>query len=610
MSHSSEMNWKTNLATSVFIITSALIGYGYLFPSENNLVEAPSVLHLINPEIYQNDFFVREQVQIGPRYYYHLLIATLAKIGLTIPQAYFLCYVVAFSSFIFGLYSLGRRFGRSKLTSVSLSFLGLATTTGTIGFVDLFRTEPIPSVFAIGFTIWGIYFCFCKRWTLGYLFFGLAALLQFLVGVLPGAMMASLLILDARKKNNLKTAFYPFSILALFLSFVFVPMALSGNTNTTELSDKSFIDLYGIVRHPHHIIPSSWSSVNWRNFLLFELGGFLFIKNSPVLKKEDKFNLIVLVTTSIFLLFIGYLLVEIYPIAWVAKLQFGRTTPFAQLAILIGIATSIEQYYRNNKKILSLLLLLAPTLHNSAIYLLILAILLSIPNLERLTARFPVGLALLAGFILLDLSSVPSLPLDFIKQIFWKCVLLFSLTSPFILEEFLKTWQWKNLTIYSLALTSSLFAILGLLGVLPQQLLDSFQGRVKVYNETKSDIGKLALRFRKLSQEDALVLVPPSEYLFRFYSQRSVVFDFKGFPHTDTGIQEWASRMKAIVGKITPVKADIDRRYCSLSTSELVSLAQQFHADYILTRTDCQTGIDGTIVDREGLWIIYKLNNS
>jgi hypothetical protein len=617
MNHLYRQKWYGTIAVYLFAITSALIAYGYIFPSENNLVEVPSILSLLNPKIYQNDFYVQEQLQLGPRYYYQYLIFYTSKLGLSLPLTYFLYYAVSFASFITGLFAITRRFTKSTLAAGVLSFLSLAAVNGTIGSVDLFRTEPIPAIFAMGLTIWGLYFSFCKQWKLGYLFFGLACLLQFLVGALPGIMIAPLVIWDATNQKKLWPAILPFLILGLLASLVYVPMTIGNRLDTPALSDTEFIYLYGYIRHPHHIIPSSWSVNIWRNFILFMLAGILLIQSSRLLNRENKVTLMVLIGTSLTALFIGYLFVEVYPVAFVAKLQLARTTPFAQLAVLIALSTLIYEQYKKGNLILSLLLLVVPTFKDSALMLFILAVLCSTHRFRSIaTIKLITWIFLASALILIELPLLPLAPalqngilISEIRKEFWKLVLLFSLMSPFIWEQLPTSWLKKAVIPYLFALVSSLFLLLGIIGFLPQKLLNSFQGNIKLLTTRNGDLEQLALRFRQLSHEEALVLVPPSNYSFRFYSQRSVVFDFKSFPFSDRGIEEWKTRMNVVLGSnVTSANvANVDSWYRDRSASDLENVARQFHASYILTNTDWHSTMNGHVVDQEGKWIIYQL---
>ncbi|HEY9649209.1 MAG TPA: DUF6798 domain-containing protein, partial [Coleofasciculaceae cyanobacterium] len=586
----------------------------YKFPSSNNLIEVPPVHSLLNPELYPKDLYVQEILQFNPRYYYQYLMYLTAKLGVGLPLTYLIYYVAAFSSFILGLYALGKKFGRSTLSSVALVFLGLATTDGTIGNVSLFRTEPIPAIFAMGLAIWGIYFCFSKKWFIGYLLFGLACLLQFLVGVLPGGLLASLVILDAKKNHNLRTAIVPFLTLGALASLVYLPMMMAGNTDSGTLSHKGFVYLYGYIRHPHHIIPSAWPIQTWRNFILFMLGGLLCIKSSSSLDSEEKLNLFTVIAGSLVALLIGYVFVELYPLSLVAKLQLARTTPFAKLMVLIAISALVNEHYRRKNIAIMSLLLVAPILHNGAILLFLVAVglvTLKETNLfQVMRSKLATGIVLVGSLLVIGLYPLPSSISDLFNQVVWKLALFLILAFPFLLEEFGNSARMIKPVTYSLAFTSCLFFMLGVMGTLPKNLLDFFQNRVTIYHVPNDDVTKLALRFRDSSSKDVLVLSPPSATKFRFYSQRSVVFNFYNVPFTDRGLQEWAKRMQSILGSVKPPLSwsNVDLLFRKRSGSELVTVAKQFDANYILTRSDWHSGIKGRVVDREGKWIIYKID--
>lgn len=614
MNNFTKTNWKFILSLYGFVIITVLIIYGYKFPSSNNLIEVPPVISLLNSELYKNDYYVQDTLQINPRYYYQNLIYLTTKLGLSLPLTYLIYYVFAFSSFILSLYALGKKFGRSTLSSVALVFLGLATTDGTIGNVSLFRSEPIPAIFAMGLAIWGVYFCFSKRWFVGYLFFGIACLLQFLVGALPGVLVAPLVILDAKKNHNLQTAIVPFLTLGALASLVYLPMAITGNTESGTISNREFVYLYGSIRQPHHIIPSAWPIQTWRNFILFMGGGLLCIKSSYSLDSDKKSKLYIVIAASFLALLIGYIFVELYPLSLVAKLQLARTTPFAKLMVIIAISVLVNEHYRRKNIAISILLLVAPILHNGGILLFLVAIglvtLKETSLFQVMRSKLATWIVLVGSLIVIGLYPLPSSTLDLFNQVVWKLALFSIIVFPFLLEEFWNSARFIKPVTYSLAFTSCLFFILGVIGTLPGNLLDFFQDRVTIYHVPKDDVTKLALRFRDSSSEDALVLSPPSLTKFRFYSQRAVVFNFYSSPYTDRGLQEWAKRMQAILGPVKPPLSwsNVDLLFRKRSGSELVTVAKKFDANYILTRSDWHSGIKGRVVDREGKWIIYKID--
>ncbi|MGD1854080.1 MAG: hypothetical protein ACFB2W_07490 [Leptolyngbyaceae cyanobacterium] len=107
------------------MVAIALIAFGYRFPTSNTLIELPPILSILKPGIYTHDYYVQDALQITPRYYYQYLIFFIIKAIKSLPLAYFLAYLAAFSSYLLGLYSIGLFFGRSRLAAASLCFLGL-----------------------------------------------------------------------------------------------------------------------------------------------------------------------------------------------------------------------------------------------------------------------------------------------------------------------------------------------------------------------------------------------------------------------------------------------------------------------------------------------------
>ena len=697
------------LATYITIIISSLLFYGYKLTSSNIYNQVPAIISLLNPELYNEDFYIQEMTQFTPRFYYYYLIYWGVKLGISLPLVCFILYLIAFSSFLIGLYSLGRIFNQSRLSATVFTFLGFAATVnGRIGHADLFRTDPIPATLAMGLVVWGFYFCFRQKWILGYLFFGLTCFLQFLVGALPGILMAVPLLIAGKKNKNFQQIFFSFFVLGICVCLIYIPMLLSGNTNSGSISNEEFVYLYGYIRHPHHLIFSGFglrTSRGWLNLILFTIGGLLCIKSSKSLDKDIKLQLISVVFVSCFLLIINYVFVEIYPFNFIAKLQFARTTPFAQLMILLGISVLVDEEYRKGNIPLVFLLIIAPVLRGAGILLLILGCSLWLERRKTRLAQYPSNLVIFSWglisisfiaisfqlyflfvlfiltvlvlawyhktpdlqtavtkpnikllslgslLILMPLSFFPdgiivdlffllwlgspknqfkfsakrlrsiSIFLFIVFMILYKhydLLLLGAIAFPLLLDSFISRPQQKRILTFSLAILLSVYFSLNLLKVLPPNLSGLFQSRIRIDavpdNDSNEDneVALLAQKFRQLSPENALVLVPPLDEKFRFYSQRSVVFTFKSFPFTDEGINMWRHRLETISGTKdfhNFNKYALDTLYGEHSNSEIIAIAKQFNANYILTRLDWHENIDGSVIAQEGDWIIYQLAN-
>jgi hypothetical protein len=602
-------HWYFNLSLYTFAIIGSLMATGYIFPIGGNFPEVPPIQFMLNPELYKNDYYVQEMVKFNPRYYYYYIIYLLANLGTSIPLAHFIYQFLAFGSFILACYAIINIYTNSKLPAAAMAFLCIAASFTDVGNTLIFSTKSVPSTFAMGFAIWGIYFSLRQKWLTGYLFFGLGCLLQFLVGLLPGLMMVPVLVIESVRQRNFKTLILAIALLAAMASIVYVPMLLTGTTSTHTIDNAEFVYIHAKVRNPHHILPSNWDFGNWFNFICFIIGGLLCIKNAELLRKEDKVNFYVIVGTSIFALFLNYIFVEVYPLALIAKLQLARTVPFAQLIIFIAVCLTSDILYRQKKIAISLLLLVVLTLPFRGIIFLG----LSVWQTKKYVfpKRYNILLWILAvGTVIFSLIYPVTDSWEIMGDRIISIPVLFSILAfPFILEKTSLAKSIKQTLTHTLALTTTATLVLGVAGILPKPILNVFQTRVNINALSSDDLSRLAVRFSQISSRDSLVLIPPSVTSFQFFSERAIVVNFKNFPFTEKGIKEWQNRMEAVLG--VPLNPQMiwggNDFFIRRSSADLVKVAKNYHADYILTRSDWHPNIDGEIVEQEGKWILFKI---
>lgn len=602
-------HWYFNLSLYTFAIIGSLMATGYIFPIGGNFPEVPPIQFMLNPELYKNDYYVQEMVKFNPRYYYYYIIYLLANLGTSIPLAHFIYQFLAFGSFILACYAIIKIYTNSKLPAAAMAFLCIAASFTDVGNTLIFSTKSVPSTFAMGFAIWGIYFSLRQKWLTGYLFFGLGCLLQFLVGLLPGLMMFPVLVIESVRQRNFKTLILAIALLAAMASIVYVPMLLTGTTSTHTIDNAEFVYIHAKVRNPHHILPSNWDFGNWFNFICFIIGGLLCIKNAELLRKEDKVNFYVIVGTSIFALFLNYIFVEVYPLAFIAKLQLARTVPFAQLIIFIAVCLTIDILYREKRITISLLLLVVLTLPFRGIIFLG----LSVWQTKKYVfpKRYNILLWILAvGTVIFSLIYPVTDSWEIMGDRIISIPVLFSILAfPFILEETSLAKSIKQTLTHTLALITTATLVFGVAGILPKPILNVFQTRVNINAVSSDDLSRLAVRFSQISSRDSLVLIPPSVTSFQFFSERAIVVNFKNFPFTEKGIKEWQNRMEAVLG--VPLNPQMiwggNDLFIRRSSADLVKVARNYHADYILTRSDWHPNIDGEIVEQEGKWILFKI---
>ncbi len=596
--------WPMNLAMAL----CGLVAYGYNFSRENVFNQMPAVMALLDPTLYRQDFYVQEMIQFTPRSYYYYALALPVKLGLSLPVVCFIYFAIAFTGFSLGLYAIGRYLGQSKLSAAVLAFLGLAVADGTVGYTDLFRRAPLPSVYAMGIAIWGIYFCFQQRWLRGYVCLGLSCLLQILVGVLPGLLLTPALLFHSIRTGRPQQIFWAWGALLALAGLVYSPMVLAGNTGSDLLSGLDFVWLYGHVRHPHHIIMSVFSVKGWWRFVYFVAAGLACVYCSQRLHPHHKVTLALTMVTGCCLLVVGYVWVEIYPVATVAKLQFARTSPFILLMVLAAIAVYASEHYHRGNQALALGLMVAPVIDNVGPLITLMMVVLTLVKpgsqafWQGLNRRIQQRPWVSYGLFLMALAVTYA----------YHVALFLGFAYPFLRDEFPRLGKQLRLGAYGLTALCGVFVALNLGSGMAHRSLSPIHRAIKLAPRVDEPVKTLAVHFRDQAAVDALVLIPPSDRMFRFYSQRSVVVSFKGFPFTDAGMVTWQQRMGDLLGDVpASVEGVLDRRFRRRTGAELGAIAHQYGATHILTRQAWHADIPGTtVVEQQDDWVLVALITS
>ncbi len=589
------------------LVITSFIAYGYQLASDNLLNHFPYIDILIDPDLYPHDFYVQEFSKFSPRYYYQLCILSLMSLGIPLSWIYLSIYACAYSGFVLGLFRLAQKFRASLAATAFFAFLCLKSPVGTVGFVALFRTEPIPAIWAIAFVIWGFVFCASRRWILGYLFFGLASLFQILVGVLPGILIFPWLLKDAYSQRTLQKVILPLVVLGIGAGAVYIPMKLTGLTGSEALSHQEFINIYGLIRHPHHIIFSRFEHPQWLNFWVFLSLAILNCITLKTITLNEKYKLLSPILVGLLILPLGYIFVEIYPITLFAKLQLARVTPFMQLFGLLGFGLLAQELFR--KKSISSVILMATilVLPNLALAPILLALILTNLWLDRIPkVQSWIALGITASLLTVQIQDNPS---QAIRDLGWLAILWGCLMIPAGVQK-LESNPDKIPGIsgllpglmYSVGLVPLLLLILGLGGWLPRPLQNPFDGRVERQWFHNSDLYRLGHHIQEITPKDSLILVPGSNHEFRAYSQRSVVFTIKSMPFSDSGIQEWFKRWQKMREQAPS--------YREHTPQQLVILAQEFNADYVLTHQNWHPEIPYPVIAREGELLVFQVPRS
>jgi hypothetical protein len=120
---------------------------------------------------------------------------------------------------------------------------------------------------------------------------------------------------------------------------------------------------------------------------------------------------------------------------------------------------------------------------------------------------------------------------------------------------------------------------------------------------------------RANSPADAIVAVPPSFSGFRFRAGRAVVVNFKAYPFTASGPQDWRGRLEAWApgpwtSTILPAAATLaqmDSGYESLSPARLAALSSVYNVPWVVRQSRLPAGDSlFTLVAEPGTHFVYR----
>jgi hypothetical protein len=450
-------------------------------------------------------------------------------------------------------------------------------------------------VWAGALVAWGAAWAWRGRWTAAYAFFGAAALLQFLVGTYAG-LLALPALLRTRRRDSWRSL-VPW---AVGLALVYVPMRLVGGTDAGVMDDAGFVSLYAQVRHPHHLVPSTWSWAVWVQVIAFYAGAWWFLRRTPAGRPATEQTLLA-VTLALMAGAIGlnYFFVEIHPLALIAKLQLARITPLGQGLVLVLLATRVQWLVLRRDWLGTVILCLIPFSSVPGFLLLLAAVLLPVTEtkLQPGWAKILLALAVLLAFQPFD----PSLPARGLRYGMWAALFGLQLLPARLMQR-----PGLLAGLAALAVAGAAACAVGSQRPdWPAFLTERFAINARPV-DAPAILGR---RFGEHSAKDVLVLAPPTDepWAFKLYARRALVVDNKSSPFTERGLLEWRDRMAAVLGTLPAPDVDPVAAWRNRSPEAVRALAEHYGARYVLTRDDWHPFLPGRKIDQESGWSLWQL---
>ena len=624
-----------------------ILARGYIFPYANHGQEIPPIMARIDPSLFINDFAIQSFLSPGVRFYYqHIIAFMVGNLGFSFSGAYGLLYSLALVSFIAGILCIAYYLSTiSGIFSVHAHF----TMAAVLLFWSLsplyswgsaiMPSSALPSTFAMGIAIWGIYNALKGRWILTYALFGLAAILQFLVGFLPGLVFGPAFLRDTIRQRNWGQGGLAMTLWGTGLAVVYIPMAINSQATPANFD---FLSVFGLYRVPHHWVPSTANAVEWLSdtalvIATLALSWDLYRKGNATIRPLALLCGYGLVVATLAVI-ANYLFVEVWPITLIGKLQFQRIMPFGHLCAMMLLFVFSVALWRQ-KQYGSLIVLIVSPLF--MLWGLIVTIVVSAFLLGKAKERWgQTGLLLISLIISPMLHTAwhllkgnPSVvgtgfstsPIEVVFYLFLLILLVGIGTFISLRDGLFRNVVMIFGTIGLFAFTWMLFRIQE---VQKTNICIGNKARVekivrvvnnrfswnKMYN---TPLASLAEALRVHTEPDQIVMLPPwgpFDY-FQMISQRPAYFSHKTVPYTDYDVWLWSERGAKLLGtKLRPfmTEKEIVFLFSHRSAHELASIAQQEGIYYIISRKDWHGDMPGTLIAEDGygkdIWALWRLD--
>ena len=505
--------------------------------------------------------------------------------------------------------------------------------------IAIMSSSALPSTFAMGIAIWGIYFALKDRWILSYGLFGLAAILQFLVGFLPGLVFGPAFLRDMFTRRNWGQVLPAMILWGAGLAVVYLPMLL---TSQPAPADFDFVAIFGQYRFPHHWIPSSANAIEWLSDTALVISTLTFTwslrKSTPAIRRLALLCSSGLLVSTLAVI-VNYLFVEVWPVTMIGKLQFQRIMPFGHLCAMISsLMVSVALWQKRQYGSLAALII-APLfmlwglivavvvtafLANKAIgrtgqTALLLLLLVISPVLHTvwhvvkgnsvIGAGFSTSIMEAVSYLILLVSLIGIAAFISLRNGLFRntsiAVGLFSLYTMIWLLFNIQAFQKNDIWICD--------------KVCFEKMTTMASKRWSLNKMSNLPLASLAEALRVHTEPNQVVMLPPCgpfEY-FQLISQRPSYFVHLNVPFTDYGVWLWGERGAKLLGnKLQPFMTEkkIAFLFSQRSSYELASLAQKEGISYVVSRKDWHGDMPGTLLyeDTYGkdIWALWRLYRS
>ncbi|MFA5142295.1 MAG: DUF6798 domain-containing protein [Candidatus Woesearchaeota archaeon] len=582
----------------------------------------PFLYRMISPEYLINDWYVNLNTGFNVRTYFinvvsftynvfSLFISSLDKIGVTL---FFLNFIFCIGTLI-NFYFLAKYFyGDKKYAYIFALFLLFSIQISYIGDDYPLDSQITPNQIAWFFVFLSLNLILRGKIAFGFFVLGISALFQSVIASITFFIFFSKYMVEMinfRKpfiEDNLKTIIKtaPFFIISLFN---IIPTLFT----TNELIDQDKITyIVAQFRHTVHSFPSAMGIEKYALTISLFLAFFICLRYSEMQSSRKREIYLMLLPTTVFIIS-GYMFVEIFPIAIIAKAQFFRVfsfiIPFLYLVVLNEIMADYHRYQSPMIK-LALIALIISFLYSPKliICLTLLYCVFKIMKKSNYRAESPAILKfiIILGIMILLAGITVCYPkiIEYVVARIYFFYKLSAILIIFLINLIIYLYD-SNLKKRHVFVLISIMALISLTYV----YLVPFAGR-----EGPSEDMLATCRYVKENlPKDTILLTSPAEPNWRLCLNRAIVVDLEAIPFKDSSMVEWYERLIYISGNhlkeydksITSFNLNYAQYYDTLNETEILRLKEKYGFDYIIFKTDARLNFKSIYANE--VYAVYSL---
>ena len=548
------------------LLSAALSRYNY--GAVNQPVYLPEILRAVHPSYLTNDFWLNSASEFGPRFYYTQAFA-LAADFVSIPAISYLLFIVARCALSVGAAFATRDISGSSAAALIVASVSVSASPFRLGyeagFSNAIKSYLAPDMLAEPFLLFAIW-----RGIRGEPIRAAAAcvpaiLMQPALGVgVAGIVFIAALSRCLRltwpycPKAREGAHFVAGFLLVGFATGLFwiFPAIGSGALLSSSLDSNEFVHIIASIRHPHHLIPSTWPVRHWGLAAAFAvatviaLAEFRRVRAPGIDQHEHRARvtaIMAIFVTMTFCFFAGWLFVEILPTRWAAAAHFYRlVVVFAWLGGILVAAAIANQLARKDLRLAALGLVSLFSAPALLLYQVALFTKIHGAGTERRATPLFVAVALLilVGVFILHRPNSAAPFVAVIGMGVAVAIAAYPRLAPISLAAMAVV---LILVVGVLSLHRSGF--LPEVGKIPsfvahlQPVLTLDEVREHFKGRAQADLAAAA---KAGTESDAVFLVPAKWKEWRLLARRAVVVDWKAFPFREEGMLEWNRRYRAV----------------------------------------------------------------